>query len=257
MTQNKQQTNEDVEEGQPFLSHLIELRGRLLRGVLAILIAFLCLFPFSNHIYSFIAKPMLDALPSGQQMMAIDIASPFLTPFKLTMMAAIFLAIPVILYQAWSFIAPGLYLKEKKLAVPLMVSSTFLFYLGTAFAYYVVFPIIFEFFISVAPEGVTVSPDIARYLDFLLVLFFAFGIAFEVPIATILLVATGMTTADSLAAKRPYIIVGAFAVGMLLTPPDVISQTLLAIPMWILYEIGLLMSRLIMSRRKREEAASS
>ncbi|HFE48787.1 MAG TPA: twin-arginine translocase subunit TatC [Chromatiaceae bacterium] len=233
----------DIE--QPFLSHLLELRDRLLRMVAAIAVIFLALFPFANDIYAFIAKPLMDKLPQGTSMIATEVASPFLTPFKLTLVASIFLAIPVILHQIWSFIAPGLYRHEKRLAVPLLVSSTLLFYLGMIFAYFVVFPLVFQFLTGTVPEGVAVATDISRYLDFVLTLFFAFGIAFEIPIATILLVLAGVTTPDKLAQKRPYVFLGTFVVGMLLTPPDVISQTLLAVPMWLLFEAGVFFSRFV------------
>lgn len=230
---------------QPLISHLVELRDRLLRGVLVVLVIALCLLPFSNDLYHFLSKPLLDHLPSTSTMIATEVASPFLTPFKLTLSTAIMLAIPVLLYQVWSFIAPGLYSHEKKLVFPLMFASTFLFFLGVVFAYFVVFPLIFAFLTQAAPEGVAVMTDISSYLDFVLKLFFAFGIAFEVPIATVLLVWSGATTIDALKEKRPYIIVGAFVIGMLLTPPDVISQTLLALPIWLLFEIGLICAKFL------------
>lgn len=226
-----------------FLGHLIELRDRILRMVIVIGVAFAVLFPFSGELYTFLSGPLTAHLPQGSSMIAIDVASPFLAPFKLVLMLAIVITIPFLLHQLWSFIAPGLYRHEKRLAVPLLVSSVLLFYLGMAFAYYVVFPLIFGFFTSVVPEGVEVMTDINRYLDFVVMLFLAFGIAFEVPVATILLVISGVTTPKKLGKMRPYIIVGAFVIGMLLTPPDVISQVLLALPMWILFEIGLLASR--------------
>ncbi len=225
---------------QPFLSHLVELRDRLIRMVLAILVIFLGLFPFGNDIYIFIADPLMAVLPEGTRMIATQVASPFLTPFKLALVAAVFVAMPYILHQFWGFVAPGLYQHEQRLALPLLVSSILLFYLGAAFAYAVVFPLVFAFLTSVAPEGVAVMTDITHYLDFVLTLFFAFGIAFEVPIATIVLVLAGATTPQKLASKRPFVIVGAFIIGMLLTPPDIISQTLLALPMWLLFELGLL-----------------
>jgi len=228
---------------QPFLSHLVELRDRLLRMVVAILLVFLVLFPFANEIYTFVAEPIRAQLPAGSQMIATQVASPFLTPFKLTLVVAVFVAMPYLLYQLWAFVAPGLYTHEKRLALPLLASSIVLFYLGMVFAYFVVFPLVFGFFTSVTPDGVAQMPDIAFYLEFVLKLFFAFGIAFEIPIATILLVAAGATTPRALAQKRPYVIVGVFVAGMLLTPPDVISQTLLAIPMWLLYELGIFFSR--------------
>ncbi len=242
MTQadNPQPPEQEVE--QPFVAHLIELRDRLLRVVLAVIVIFLALMPFANWLFTRLAGPLTAHLPEGSSLIAIDVASPFFTPFKLAMVVSIFIAMPYILYQAWSFIAPGLYRHEKQRVLPLMVSSTFLFYLGAAFAYFVVFPLVFGFLTQAAPEGVEVMTDISRYLDFVLTLFFAFGFAFEVPVATVLLVWSGAVTPDALRAKRPYIIVAAFVIGMLLTPPDIISQTLLAVPMWLLFEIGVFMS---------------
>jgi len=240
---------------QPFMSHLVELRDRLLRVVLVVLVIFLGLFSFANDLYHLLAQPLLAHMPEGGTMIATEVASPFLTPFKLALVVSIFAAIPFILYQAWAFIAPGLYRNEKALALPLLISSIILFYMGMAFAYFAVFPLVFNFLIGVAPQGVAVMTDITKYLDFVLKMFLAFGVAFEVPIATIIMVAAGITTPDNLAKKRPYIIVGAFTVGMLLTPPDVISQTLLALPMWVLFEVGLYFSRLIVRKRKKAEQA--
>ncbi|HOP17576.1 MAG: twin-arginine translocase subunit TatC [Chromatiaceae bacterium] len=239
---------------QPFIGHLIELRDRMMRMVLAVFIIFLALFPFGNDIYVFIAKPLMAVMPAGTSMIATQVASPFLTPFKLALVTAVFVAMPYLLHQFWGFIAPGLYNHEKRLAIPLLASSVVLFYLGAVFAYLVVFPLVFAFLTGVAPEGVAVMTDITHYLDFVLTLFFAFGLAFEVPIATIVLVLAGATTPESLTAKRPYVIVGAFVIGMLLTPPDVISQTLLAFPMWVLFEIGLLFSRMLVRDRQRRQA---
>lgn len=235
-----------------FIGHLVELRNRMMKAALAILLTTVALLPFSRTLYKWIADPLMVHLPEGSSMIAIDVAAPFFTPFKLTLMLGIFISIPVLIYQAWAFVAPGLYNKEKHLAKPLLVSATLLFYLGCAFAYYVVFPVIFGFFTGMAPEDVSVMTDISRYLDFVLTLFFAFGISFEVPIAIIILTALGVTTPDALARKRPYIIVAAFAVGMFLTPPDMISQTLLAIPMWLLFEAGIIMSRILVKRRAEE-----
>lgn len=235
--------NDFPPQDQTFVSHLVELRDRLLRAILAVLVIFGVLFAFANDLYTLLAEPLLRKMPGGASMIATEVASPFFTPVKLTMVVSIFLAMPVILYQLWAFVAPGLYHNEKKLVLPLLVSSTVLFYLGMAFAYFVVFPLVFGFLTRIAPEGVAVMPDISKYLDFVLKMFFAFGVAFEVPIATILVIWTGITTAQSLASKRPYIIVTAFVVGMLLTPPDVFSQTLLALPMWALFELGLFLSR--------------
>jgi len=235
---------------QPLVSHLVELRDRLLRMLAAVLLGFLVLFPFANDIYIYVATPLMAQLPAGTSMIATQVASPFLTPFKLALVSAVFLAMPYLLFQLWSFVAPGLYSHEKQLAIPLLLSSILLFYLGMVFAYYAVFPLVFAFLTGTAPEGVAVMTDISHYLDFVLTLFFAFGIAFEIPIATILLVAAGITTPEDLGRKRPYLIVGVFVAGMLLTPPDVISQTLLALPMWILFELGVLSSRFFQQRRK-------
>jgi sec-independent protein translocase protein TatC len=239
----------------PLVAHLTELRDKLLRSLLAVLIVFIGLFPFANDIYAFISKPLRAILPEGSSMIATEVASPFLTPFKLTLVVAIFIAIPYVLYQAWSFIAPGMYRHEKKLAIPLLLSSILLFYAGAAFAYYVVFPLIFAFFTSVGPDDITIMTDINRYLEFVLKLFFAFGIAFEIPIAAVIMIWAGITTPEALARKRPYIIVGCFVFGMLLTPPDVISQSLLAIPMWILFEFGVFFGRVI--QRGRRDAGSA
>ena len=233
-----------------FLEHLVELRSRLLKASLAVLIILVALLPFARGLYATLAAPLTAVLPEGSSMIAIDVASPFLTPFKLALLLALILAIPIVLYQLWAFVAPALYREEKRLARPLLYTSVVLFYVGCAFAYFVVFPLVFGFFTSVAPEGVTVMTDISKYLDFVITLFLAFGITFEVPIATIVLVATGMTTVEQLSKYRPYVLVGAFALGMLLTPPDVISQTLLALPMWLLFEIGLLMARLLLPHRR-------
>lgn len=253
---SESETAEDSKSGS-LMSHLFELRDRVVRMVLAVLVIFLALFYWANDIYSYLAAPLTRHLPEGSTMIAIDVASPFLTPFKLVLMLSVFLAMPVILYQFWAFVAPGLYKNEKRIAGPLLVSSIFLFYAGMAFAYYIVFPLVFGFFTSVGPEMVNISTDIGRYLDFVLALFFGFGIAFEVPIATIILVAIGFTTPAKLAEKRPYIIVGAFIGGMFLTPPDVISQVLLAIPIWLLFEAGVIASRIIFKDRLLEAEAEN
>ncbi len=244
-------TEEQLEE-QPFISHLVELRNLLLKVVLCVLLVFLAAAPYANEIYHFLSGPLLKHLPENSTMIAIDVASPFFAPFKLALVASIFVSMPVILYRFWAFIAPGLYSHEKRMIFPLMVGSTFLFFAGVAFAYFVVFPLVFGFLTAAAPQGVTVMTDISKYLDFVLTLFFAFGMAFEVPIFTILLVWSGVTTPQSLAEKRPYVIVGAFIVGMFLTPPDAISQTLLAVPIWLLFESGLLLSRLFVKKQTTE-----
>ncbi len=250
---NPSAPQEESDQEQPFLAHLMELRDRLLRMVVAVVLVFLVLFPFANDLYTLIAEPIRAQLPEGSVMIATQVASPFLTPFKLALIAAVFLAMPYLLFQLWGFVAPGLYQHEKRFALPLLVSSILLFYLGMAFAYFVVFPLVFAFFASVTPQDVAQMPDIAFYLEFVLKLFFAFGIAFEIPIATVLLVAVGITTPEQLADKRPYVIVGVFVVGMLLTPPDVISQTLLAIPMWMLYEAGIFFSRFFVQSEEEPE----
>jgi sec-independent protein translocase protein TatC len=234
---------------QPFFSHLVELRDRLIRMVAAVVVLLVILFPFGNDIFHLLAQPVMNALPEGNSMIATKVLSPFLTPLKLAFVASIFLAMPYLLYQMWSFIAPGLYQHEKRLAMPLLVSSIALFYLGAAFAYLVVLPLLFPFLVGVTPQDVEVMPDIADYLDIAIRLFFAFGMAFEVPIATILLVLAGATTPERLTEKRPYVIVGAFVIGMLLTPPDIISQTMLALPMWVLFELGLVISRVLARSR--------
>jgi len=233
------------EPERPLITHLVELRNRLIRMLICIGIVFLVLFPFANELYEILAKPLLSKLPEGSSMIATEVASPFLAPFKFTLVFSFFITIPYVLYQLWSFIAPGLYRKEKRILVPLLFSSSLLFYLGMAFAYFVVFPLVFSFLIGTAPEGVAVMTDISKYLDFVLKLFFAFGAAFEVPVATILLVWAGVTTPDKLVTKRSYVIVGAFVIGMLLTPPDMISQTLLALPIWLLFELGVIAARIM------------
>jgi len=243
---------QEKEKEQTLMDHLIELRDRLLHMVLAILIVFVCLFAFSEDIFTIAAEPLLNLMPEGTSMIATGVTSPFLVPFKLVLLLSVLLTIPYLLHQIWSFIAPGLYRHEKRMAVPLLTSSILLFYCGIAFAYYVIFPILFGFFIGIAPEGVAVMTDIGQYLDFIIAIFFAFGIAFEVPVATFILIAAGITTPDKLAGKRPYIIIGAFVIGMLLTPPDVISQSLLAVPIWLLFELGLLMSRIFLKGKKTE-----
>ncbi|WP_151671916.1 twin-arginine translocase subunit TatC [Nitrincola schmidtii] len=241
------------DQEQPLISHLVELRQRLMRAVLAVFILFLALFYFANDLYLFISAPLTALLPEGTSMIATDVTSPFFAPFKLTLVAAMALAMPYILHQIWSFISPGLYANEKKFAIPLLISSILLFYAGIAFAYFVVFPLIFGFFTSVGPENVAVMTDISSYLNFVLKLFFAFGLAFEIPIATLLLIKSGAISAKDLAAKRAYVIVVCFVFGMLLTPPDVISQSLLAVPMWLLFEVGLFMSRFIVADSKEDE----
>lgn len=238
---------------QPFLDHIIELRSRILRTLVVVLVIFVPLYYFANDIYQFVAAPLMAHLPTNSSMIATEVASPFLTPFKLAVVSAVFVAMPFILHQAWAFVSPGLYLHEKRFALPLLVSSIALFYSGMAFAYFLVFPLVFQFFAAVTPVGVTMMTDINRYLDFVLKMFFAFGFAFEIPIAILLMVWSGITDAKSLAAKRPYVIVGCFVVGMLLTPPDIISQLMLAIPTWMLFEVGVYLARFIQRRAEEVE----
>lgn len=234
-----------TDQEQPLISHLVELRNRLLKSVLLVLLLFCSMFYFANDLYLILVKPLSSLLPESGGMIATGVISPFLVPFKLTMVLAVFLAVPFILHQMWAFISPGLYNHEKKFAIPLLISSIVLFYTGIAFAYFVVLPLAFAFFTAVGPEGISYMPDIGNILDFILTVFFAFGIAFEIPIATFLLILSGFTTVQSLTEKRPYIFLGCFVVGMLVTPPDVFSQTILAIPMWLLFEAGLFAGRLV------------
>lgn len=238
---------------QPLVQHLIELRTRLLHIVYFLLAVFLCLFPFANHIYGAVSAPLLAALPEGSNMIATDVISPFLTPLKLTFYVALFFAVPFILYQIWAFIAPGLYKHEKQLAAPLLISSVLLFFMGMAFAYFLVLPMLFNFTMGIQLEGVSAMTDIAKYLDLVLHMFFAFGFAFEIPVATVLLIHAGIVSPEGLAAKRRYIVVGCFMVGMLLTPPDVFSQTLLAVPMWMLFEAGLFFGRFLQKRNQASD----
>lgn len=249
----EQEHDEAVDnDEQPLLNHLVELRKRLLRALIAIGVAFLPLMLFANDVYRWVADPLMLHLPEGATMIATEVASPFLTPFKLAAYGAVLIAMPFVLHQIWSFVAPGLYLREKKFAVPLLVSSIFLFYLGMVFAYFIVFPLVFQFFSATIPQDVTWMTDINSYLGFVIKILTAFGIVFEIPIATMLVVMAGFSTPQQVAKKRPYIIVGCFCVGMLLTPPDVISQILLAIPAWILFELGVLMSKLVFKPEEEE-----
>ncbi len=242
-----------MSDSQTFVSHLIELRSRLIKAVAAILIIVIVQLPFAGKIYALMARPVMAYLPEGSSMIATGVLSPFLTPFKMVFILGIIIAMPFVLYQIWAFIAPGLYKSEKRIARPLLVSSIFLFYLGCLFAYFVIFPILFQFIPSIAPEGVNYMPDINSYLDIVVRLFFAFGIAFEMPIAVILMILMGVTTPEKLANNRPYVVVTVFIIGMLLTPPDIISQTLMAIPMWLLFEIGIIMGRILKKKKTDRE----
>jgi len=251
MTDNNHE--EELAEG-TLLSHLIELRSRLLMIAVAVLVAFIILLPFSRDIFTLVSEPLREVLP-GNAMIATAVASPLLTPFKLTFFAALFLVMPVVLFQVWNFIAPGLYKNEKRFAIPLLATSIVLFYLGIAFAYFVVFPLIFGFFTSIAPEGVEVQTDITQFLDFITTIVFAFGIAFEVPVATVLIVWAGLTNIEKLAKARPYVFLMAFIAGMFLTPPDVISQSLLAVPVYLLYELGIIMSKVFVSKKSESDSS--
>ena len=237
--------SEEPLDSQPFMAHLIEFRDRMLRAMASVALIFIGLFSFSNELYLYVSEPLRQYLPESSTMIATDVTSPFLTPFKLTLVLSLFAAMPYVLYQVWAFVAPGLYKREKKIVIPLFCSSVILFYAGMAFAYYVVFPLVFMFFTSVGPEGVAIMTDIRSYLDFVLKLFFAFGISFEIPIAVVILSWMGAVDPDKLAKKRPYVFILCFVFGMLLTPPDILSQTLLAIPMWLLFEIGIVFGRLV------------
>lgn len=238
-----------------FMSHLIELRARLLRAVLAVLAAFLLLLPFAQRIYSIFAEPLLSKLPAGGQIIAIDVASPFFAPIKLAFVMGLILAMPVVIYQLWAFVAPGLYRHEKRLAVPLLASAVALFYIGCAFAWFLVLPTVFAFLTAVTPEGVAMMTDISRYLDFVLVVFLAFGFCFELPVAVVILSAMGWVSVEQLRESRPYVIVGAFVVAAIITPPDVISQIMLALPMCVLYEIGIVVARMLERRQPASDAA--
>ncbi|MBB5019070.1 sec-independent protein translocase protein TatC [Chitinivorax tropicus] len=239
------------EEVQSFVSHLVELRDRLLRIFLGIILVFLGLFHWSQQIYALLAMPMLQSLPAGGQMIATDVTTPFFVPMKVTLMAAFLISLPNTLYQVWAFVAPGLYDHEKKLMLPLVIASTLLFLIGMAFAYFLVFPVVFHFMNAVAPEGVAVMTDISKYLDFVLGMFLAFGVTFEVPIAVILLTQFGLVSVEKLREARAYVVVGAFVVAAIVTPPDVLSQVMLAVPLWLLYELGVVVAGLLQKRRQQ------
>lgn len=249
-------SEESTDSEQSLISHLIELRSRLLKAIICVFVLLLLLLPFANEIYSFIASPLIAKLPQGSSMIATEVISPFFAPFKLTIFCAVFLSVPYILFQAWSFITPGLYTNEKKLILPLLISSTLLFYTGILFAYYVVFPVLFAFLTQTAPDGIQVMTDINDYLNFIIKLFFAFGVSFEIPVATFLLIRSGMVEVSKLENNRPYIILVAFLAGMLLTPPDVISQILLAVPIWILFESGLVLGKIYNRKQDTSEDKS-
>jgi sec-independent protein translocase protein TatC len=246
---NAPSTDPKVEPvGETLVSHLIELRQRLLRSVVAVLIVFAALFPFAKRLYNLLAQPLLSRLPEGAQMIAIDVVTPFVTPLKLAFFAAVFIAMPFLLYQIWAFVAPALYRHEKRLAVPLLVSAAVLFYVGAAFAYFLVLPAVFAFLAASVPEGVAMMTDISHYLDFILVMFLAFGLCFEVPVAVVILVSIGVATPESLVRSRPYVIVGAFAISAVVTPPDALSMIMLAVPMCLLYELGVIACRALVKR---------
>lgn len=244
------------EEADSFMSHLIELRDRLIRAVAAFMIVFLCLFAWARDIYNLLAQPLLKELPAGTHMIAVEVAAPFFVPIKVTMFAAFVIALPFVLYQAWAFIAPGLYAHEKKLVLPLVATSTVLFVTGMSFAYFVVFPVVFHFLTAFTPEGVDMATDIQKYFDFVLTLFLAFGLAFETPVAVVILTRMGIVTVEKLKAARPYLVVGAFVVAAIFTPPDVVSQLLLAIPLWLLYEVGLIVASLLEKPGEKKQPQS-
>lgn len=250
------ETPQEQQREQTLIEHLLELRDRLLRSVIVVLLLFLVLLSFANDIYHAVARPLLDVMPEGTSMIATGVASTFVAPMKLTGWVALFISVPYVLYQVWGFVAPGLYRHEKRFAAPVLVSSVLLFYAGMAFAYFVVFPLVFAFFTATAPEGVAVMTDIDAYLSFVLMMFLAFGVAFETPVAVVLLVAMGMVSTQTLTNARPYVIVAAFVIGMLLTPPDILSQFLMAIPMWLLFEVGLVVGRVIEKRRPASDSAA-
>ena len=247
-------TEEPLAEG-TLISHLLELRDRLLRALIAVIIVFVPLAFFANELFTLVAQPLIAQLPEGSSLIATSVISPFMTPFKLAFFVALFIAIPYVLYQLWAFVAPGLYLREKRFALPLLVSSILLFYAGVVFAYFVVFPVMFQFFANTTPQGVRMMTDINSYMDFVLTMFLCFGLAFEVPVVVVLLVLTGLVRVEKLAESRGYVLIGIFVVAALLTPPDAISQTIMAIPMYLLYEGGLVMARL-MNRLRRDDASA-
>ena len=246
---------EDLAEG-TLMSHLLELRDRLLKAMVVLLVAFIPCAVFANELFTMIALPLLAKLPDGTTLIATSVTSPFMTPFKVAFSVALFACMPIVIYQIWAFVAPGLYRREKRFAVPLLASSVVLFYAGVVFAYFVVFPVMFSYLVGTAPMGVRYAPDMTSYLDFVLTMFFAFGIAFEVPVAVVLLVLTGMVQVESLAKHRGYVIIGIFVVAAFLTPPDAISQTIMAVPMYLLYESGLVMAR-VMQKMRRDTAAAA
>jgi len=253
MVETDQQEQEPASEEQPLISHLVELRDRVLRCLLVVLVLFLAIFPFGNDLYILVSRPLLDVLPEGSNMIATSPTSPFMIPFKTSIYAALFLGVPFILHQAWAFISPGLYKNEIRVTMPILISSVILFYAGIAFAYFLVFNFVFAFFVNSAPETVSVMTDITQYLDFVLSLFLVFGLVFEIPIATLLLIFSGVTTPQKLSEKRPYIIIGCFVVGMFLTPQDPLSQAFVAIPMWFLFELGVIAGRYLHTPDEDEE----
>jgi sec-independent protein translocase protein TatC len=248
------ETSPDAGEQETFLSHLVELRTRLMRSIIAVVVVLLCLFPFAKEIYALLAAPLLHTLPEGATMIATDVTGTFLVPLKVTLMAAFLIALPYVLWQAWAFVAPGLYQHEKRLAVPVIVSSVIFFMIGMAFAYFFVFPVMFKFFASYTPTGVQMMTDIDKYLSFVLAMFLAFGLTFEVPVVVIVLVRMGVVSLEKLRAIRSYVIVGAFVLGAIFTPPDVLSQLMLAVPLWVLYELGLFLARFVTVPAKEGEA---
>jgi sec-independent protein translocase protein TatC len=244
---------EPLAEG-TLISHLLELRDRLLRSLLVVFVVFLPLVFFSNQLFTFVARPLLDKLPAGTSLIATSVVAPFMAPLKLALIGALFVAMPYVLYQVWGFVAPGLYRHERRFAMPLFLSSVVLFYVGVAFAYFVVFPLMFAFLTSTTPEGVQMMTDMSSYLDFVMLLFFAFGVAFEVPVAVVLLAATGLVKIESLRKHRGYVVLGIFVIAAILTPPDAVSQCFMAIPMYVLYELGILLAQYLVRQREADKA---
>jgi sec-independent protein translocase protein TatC len=255
MADEQEKPEESLAEG-TLMSHLLELRNRLMKAMLAVFLVFIPCATFANNLFDLVAQPLVDKLPSGSSLISTSVVGPFMTPFKVAFYVALFTAMPVVLYQIWAFVAPGLYRREKRFAVPLLVSSVVLFYVGVLFAYFAVFPVMFNFFVGTVPGAVKYNPDMASYIDFVLTMFLAFGAAFEVPVVVVLLVLTGLVKVETLGSQRGYVIIGIFVVAAILTPPDAISQCIMAIPMWLLYEFGLVMARVMQKMRKEAAEAA-
>lgn len=246
-----------MSDNESFLSHLIELRDRLTRALIAVLVVFLCLFPFASDLFDMLARPLMSVLPEGSKMIATGVVAPFIIPVKVALVVALAVALPYVLYQAWAFVAPGLYRHEKRFAMPMLVASVVLFFVGVAFCYFFVFGVVFKFVYSIAPKSINVAPDIDNYFSFVLGMFVAFGVTFEVPVAVILLVKMGFVTVAKLREMRPYVVVGAFVVAAVVTPPDVLSQIMLAVPLWILYEVGIIAASIVVRVPPAEQSSGT